>query len=87
MWAYIACNTKDLRNCAKKYFKKKLSIGYNHGASDAAHFADKGIPAMTSGIIGNHHHSPGEYVEIDSIVDYYHVANAFIKSFKMINAK
>lgn len=63
---------------------KNVSIRFNHGASDAVYFAERGIPAMVSGIVGRNHHADNEYVSIPSLRDYYFLAGEFIREFKNI---
>ena len=75
-----------------KYLKKILSIassqigdkvepGFNHGSSDASSFAKFGVPAITSGVVGKNHHGDNEYVELESLVNYYNIVREFIKNF------
>lgn len=70
-----------LQRCASAHMGRDVPFGYNNGASDAAPFAARGIPVMTSGVVGNHHHGPDEYVELASLRDYYHIVRAFLRSF------
>lgn len=69
---------RRLKKVASEVVGHDVPFGYNHGASDAKWFTVKGIPAVVSGIVGGGHHAPDEYVETESLVQYYNIVRTFI---------
>ena len=54
-------------------------IGFEHGASDARFFSDKGISGIVWGARGDHSaHAVDEHVNIDSILSVYEVLDRFL---------
>jgi succinyl-diaminopimelate desuccinylase len=49
-----------------------------HFASDARYYSEIAIPAVCFGPIGGGLHSADEWVEIDGLVEYYHLLRAYI---------
>ncbi len=57
----------------------KAEIGFEHGASDARFFSEKGVSGIIWGAEGNHSaHAADEHVNIDSIFSLYEVMDRFV---------
>lgn len=68
-----------LRKVARGVTGKRVGFGSNHGASDARYFIEKGIKTVVLGPVGKHHHSPEEFVSIESLVTHFMVLKKFIE--------
>ena len=71
---------KLLKMTAQEVTSKRISFGQNHGASDARHFRLKNIPTAILGPVGNYHHSPDEFVYVDSLTEHFEVLRHFIET-------
>jgi succinyl-diaminopimelate desuccinylase len=72
----------------KKYLEEKIHtpsiIQGNHGGSDIIFYAQHNYPAIEFGPIGHAHHGQNEWVDIQSLEDYYHILKAFLLSANML---
>lgn len=59
-----------LKNAAKNITGKESALGSRPAASDGRHFAGHNIDVVEFGLLGQHSHSEGEYVEIESFKRY-----------------
>ncbi|PJC37216.1 hypothetical protein CO046_01745 [Candidatus Peregrinibacteria bacterium CG_4_9_14_0_2_um_filter_53_11] len=69
-----------LRKTAESVVGKKLRYGENHGASDARLFMMNNIPAVALGPVGLNHHTPNEFVEIESLIQHFSVLKDFVEA-------
>ena len=67
--------TKDI--CGKRIKIKKTSTN-----SDAKYFFERKLPVIMFGPEGKNYHAKDEYVEIDSLINYYKILYQFIKNIK-----
>ncbi len=67
-----------LRSVAREVTDKRIGFGSNHGGSDARFFAEKNISTAILGPVGKNHHTPDEYVSIESMVTHFNVLRKFI---------
>ncbi|HHX58453.1 MAG TPA: M20 family metallopeptidase [Candidatus Moranbacteria bacterium] len=49
------------------YFKGRVNFGFGHGASDARHFNNLGVPVWLHYPKGGEHHGDNEWISIDSV--------------------
>ena len=60
-------------------FSPSTKLGCEHGASDARHLADHGIPGIVWGADGDMtQHAENEHIDIDSFIGLYHILDQFI---------
>lgn len=69
-----------LQKEGEKLLGHSLKLGMAHGASDAPFFTEVGCDAIEFGPTGNNHHGEGEWVDIQSLEDYYHILKNFLLS-------
>lgn len=70
---------KALNSIAKKKFNLSDDLySLNHGTNDARFASECGIPAVAFGPVGSNYHTSGEYVLVDSLVNFYRTLNEFI---------
>jgi succinyl-diaminopimelate desuccinylase len=67
-----------LKQSANRILGRSAKLDREEGASDARHFADRGIPSVLLWPIGHHAHSENEYVDIKSLVKLYNILKNFI---------
>lgn len=70
-------NVQNLRKAAEKH--TDVRIDRKPAASDMRHFSAQGMPAVVAGPTGQNIHGPEEYVEIDSIVEFYRIMEQFLE--------
>ncbi len=70
---------KQLQKSVKK-FTGKHKLTREHGASDARHFAEKGISSALIWPIGGNVHAKDEYVELDSVNTLYSILKDFTQN-------
>lgn len=70
---------KLLRKTVETVSGARTSLGQNHGASDARFFMTQKIPCAILGPVGHGHHTPDEYVEIESLTTHFQVLKKFIE--------
>ncbi len=58
---------QSLKKIIEKRLKRKSSMTYDHGGSDARFFADKNIPVLIFGPKGGGYHGEDEYVDLNSL--------------------
>ena len=57
------------------------SLGFEHGASDARYFCQRGIPSVVWGADGEmSQHTTHEHVMVDSLSELYHLLNRFMEA-------
>jgi succinyl-diaminopimelate desuccinylase len=60
-------------------FSPSTKLGCEHGASDARHLADHGIPGIVWGADGDMtQHAENEHIDIDSFIRLYHILDQFL---------
>jgi succinyl-diaminopimelate desuccinylase len=60
-------------------FSPSTKLGCEHGASDARHLADHGIPGIVWGADGDMtQHAENEHIDIDSFIGLYHILDQFL---------
>jgi succinyl-diaminopimelate desuccinylase len=60
-------------------FTPSTQLGCEHGASDARHLADHGIPGIVWGADGDMtQHSENEHIDIESFIRLYHILDQFL---------
>ena len=71
---------QSLRKIIEKRLKRKITITYDHGGSDARFFADRNIPVLIFGPKGGGYHAEDEYVDITSLERMKEIITEFIQS-------
>lgn len=71
---------KKLKDSIKKVLGKEGETISKHGGSDVRFYSSLGIPAVTFGPTGAGHHSDEEWVDIESLNDYYQILKDFLLS-------
>ncbi|NOZ80335.1 MAG: M20 family metallopeptidase [DPANN group archaeon] len=66
---------------AQRFLGRKLKYVKSCGGSDAKAFSDKGMEAINFGPVGKNHHRQQEYVDLNSLVDYYRVLDGYVKNY------
>ena len=62
-------------------FTPSTQLGCEHGASDARHLADHGIPGIVWGADGDmSQHSEDEHIHIDSFISLYNILDQFLSA-------
>lgn len=69
-----------LKNSVKKVTSKKAEVIAKHGGSDIRHFNSIGCAGVTFGPAGEGLHTDEEWVDIQSLVDYYDILKDFLLS-------
>jgi succinyl-diaminopimelate desuccinylase len=69
---------KQLRNITTNVIEKELPLRFAHATSDAPFFSQYGCAAVEFGPIGKYPHQEDEWVEIQSLVDYYQILKTFL---------
>ncbi|HSW96726.1 MAG TPA: M20/M25/M40 family metallo-hydrolase [Candidatus Saccharimonadales bacterium] len=73
-----------LEHEGKKICPERLQLGMAHGASDAGFYSEVDCGSIEFGPIGSNHHAIDEWVDIQSISDYYHILKNFLLSVPML---
>lgn len=73
---------KQLRKITTDIRKEELPLRFAHATSDAPFFSAFDCPAIEYGPVGNSPHHEKEWVDIQSLVDYYHILKEFLLSVK-----
>lgn len=71
---------KKLLNSAKKIRGKQSLLIFKHGASDIRHYTKIGCEGVTFGPIGYGQHTDDEWVDIESLSDFYQILKDFLLS-------
>ncbi|HSW96725.1 MAG TPA: M20/M25/M40 family metallo-hydrolase [Candidatus Saccharimonadales bacterium] len=71
---------QKLSSAAEKILGKQIEYLSTNGSSDARHYEAIGNNGVCFGPLGEGHHSDSEYVDIKSLVDYYHILKNFLLS-------
>ncbi len=71
-----------LQDAGENVLPHTLPITSAHGTSDARFFTDAGIDAIEFGPIGHGQHQDNEWVDIQSLTDYYTILKTFLLSLK-----
>ncbi|MGH7246104.1 MAG: M20 family metallopeptidase, partial [Candidatus Levyibacteriota bacterium] len=71
---------QKLQTAIAKNCNKEASVMQGHGASDIRFYTNAGIPATEFGPRGGNHHAKDEWVDIQSLFDYYHILKEFLLS-------
>lgn len=74
--------SKTLSEIFKKSTGKPVKIVKGHGASDARFYSEKNIPGIEFGPSGHGLHSDDEWVDINSLSQYYIILESFLKRVK-----
>lgn len=69
---------EDLRNSAIKVIGKKAGFVVKHGGSDIRHFNRVGCDGIEYGPVGYGLHTDNEWVDINSLKDYYNILKEFL---------
>jgi succinyl-diaminopimelate desuccinylase len=67
-----------LKKNTKKVRGKETQLRYAHGTSDAVYYAEIGCDAVEFGPIGDNAHHENEWVDIQSLSDYYQILKNFL---------
>lgn len=73
---------KQLEKICENVLHKKVALIQQHGTSDIRHFAGVGNDGIEFGPIGGRQHQENEWVEIQSLEDYYQILKKFLLSIK-----
>ncbi len=73
---------KQLQTITTDIRKEKLPLRFAHATSDAPFFTEVGCPAVEYGPVGDNAHHTNEWVDIQSLVDYYQILKTFLLSFE-----
>lgn len=57
---------------------REVRFGVEAGASDARYFSSRGMPVIISNPVGDNIHNGGEYIELESLYQYYEVLSKFL---------
>ncbi|MBU1085046.1 MAG: M20/M25/M40 family metallo-hydrolase [Candidatus Beckwithbacteria bacterium] len=69
-----------LKQIIKEEIGRKSQIKWTNYCSDGRYFSDKKLPVIEFGPTGENYHTIKEYVEINSLVQYYNIINKLIES-------
>lgn len=69
---------KQLQSSVKKVVGMDSPLVLAHGTSDTTHFSKAGCEAIEFGPIGKGNHHDEEWVDIQSLEDYYHILKNFL---------
>ena len=69
---------QQLSNSIKEVTGTSTELVNKHGSSDVRHYNLVGCDGITFGLIGEGHHSDNEWVNVDSINNYYHILKNYI---------
>jgi succinyl-diaminopimelate desuccinylase len=72
---------RQLQASAEKVLGRDVSFFGQDGAADTRFYAEHGIPAVEFGPGGANHHGKGEYVEIDSLMEFAAILKHYILHF------
>ncbi len=67
------------RDVLKEKTGKELEFLSTHGSSDTRFFDQKGSLVIMTQPDGGNHHSPGEWVSVQGLEDYYHIVRGFVE--------
>lgn len=70
---------QKLKSASEEVLGEKVEVTRKEPASDVRHFSEKGVPGVVFGPEGYNVHENGEYLEIESIEDYYNCIQKFIE--------
>ena len=73
---------KTLNKITKITINRRPEIKWTNYCSDGRYFSDKNLPVIEFGPIGANYHAGNEYVNINSLIDYYKILQKFITSLK-----
>jgi succinyl-diaminopimelate desuccinylase len=73
---------KQLTQICEDVLHKKVALIQQHGTSDIRHFAGVGNDGIEFGPIGAGQHQENEWVDIQSLADYYQILKKFLLSIK-----
>ncbi|BCX13558.1 MAG: hypothetical protein KatS3mg085_090 [Candidatus Dojkabacteria bacterium] len=71
---------QQLKSITEQITKRKQKFYSAMGSSDARHYARIGIPAVEFGPIGGGIASDEEWVDIDSLIEFYNILQNFVKN-------
>jgi succinyl-diaminopimelate desuccinylase len=69
---------KQLKNITTEVIGKDLPLRFAHATSDAPFFSEVGCAAVEFGPIGQNAHKENEWVDIQSLVNYYQILKTFL---------
>lgn len=72
---------KKYQNSAKKVSGRELDLIKSAGSSDARFFAEKNIPVIINRPIGDGHHTDNEWINLESIEQFYKITFDFVDNF------
>ena len=73
---------KKLEESITSVTKKTSELKGTHGASDVRFYTTMNVPVVEFGPIGSGAHSDNEWIDIQSLEDYYHTLKNFLLSIK-----
>jgi len=73
---------KQLKKQITDVTTKEVKMLATHGGSDMRFYEFRGIPAVCFGPTGFAHHGDDEWVDIQSLQDYYHILKNFLAAIK-----
>lgn len=82
---FVEANNKyiqHLQQASKIVTTKKAALKRAHAPSDMRHFANVNCPGISFGPIGEHQHGENEWVDIQSLENYYKILEQFLFSLK-----
>ncbi len=65
---------------AHSVYKKGVSFGFSHAASDARYFSEAGIPTVIFGTVGDKWHADGEWVDLESVELMQKIVTEFLRA-------
>lgn len=69
-----------LQKAGASVFKKELNLAKQNGTSDVRHYSEVGNDGIEFGPIGGNQHTDDEWVDINSLDDYYAILKQFLVS-------
>ncbi|KKQ24235.1 MAG: Succinyl-diaminopimelate desuccinylase [Candidatus Roizmanbacteria bacterium GW2011_GWC2_37_13] len=69
-----------LKPIVEKQIKRKAKLKWTNYCSDGRYFSDSKLPVIEFGPTGANYHTDNEYVDINSLVNYYEILKRFIIS-------
>ncbi len=69
---------KKLQAVTKEILGIDAVLSRAHGGSDACHYTAVGCEGIEFGPIGGNHHADEEWVDVESLVDYYNILKKFL---------